>query len=368
MIADIQSVFARLGGNLVDPPMVMSATLPLELSGEAIRSRLCIFTDNHNRDVALRPDLTLPLAVEEVAARKNGRSGEYTARYVSRAFRQPLTPDQPAEFIQIGCERYGYPSNPEIDAEIYTAVAQGALAGGAVAGVTHFGDLAVFDAFLNALELSSSVARTIGRAFREEGGIDAILSGEKRETNAFAKRLKDVPADDANRLVSETMDMAGIRLVGTRSLDEVVERLVEQVKDGDASSLTDEAKAMLSSLVKIDVAAEVAPEALLKTANQFGVTGIDDALEALSVRLEKIKQVAPEFLGDTRFAVSFGRRFTYYDGFVFQISDPGADLSRPFGAGGRYDELLSRISGGEVDSSAIGGVVRPDRLPVKGSK
>ena len=61
--------------------------------------------------------------------------------------------------------------------------------------------------------------------------------------------------------------------------------------------------------------------------------------------------------------MTFGRRFNYYDGFLFELFHPGeANGRRPFGAGGRYDTLLARLSDGAVDATAIGGVVRPDRL------
>ena len=61
-------VFEKLGGEFVDPPMVMPAAQPLELSGEAVRARLCVFTGTGGEECALRPDLTLPLAIAQADA------------------------------------------------------------------------------------------------------------------------------------------------------------------------------------------------------------------------------------------------------------------------------------------------------------
>ena len=56
-------LLAALGGEFIDPPMVLPAAVPLELSGEAVRSRICTFVDGHAQEWALRPDLTLPVAI-----------------------------------------------------------------------------------------------------------------------------------------------------------------------------------------------------------------------------------------------------------------------------------------------------------------
>jgi len=367
LTGDIEAVFARLGGELVDPDIVMPAALPLELSGEAIRSRLCVFTDNHNRDVALRPDLTLPLALEEVKARRIGRTGTCTARYAARAFRLPVHKDDPAEFIQVGCERYGYPAGPDIDAELYTAVVDASRAAGIANATSLLGDLAVFDAFVGALGLSKPATQMLRRAFREDGGVEAVLEVQAGKKGNFVSGLVGVSSEDAETSVREMMAAAGIQLVGTRTIDEVITRLVEKANNQDIESISDESKRMLRELMDVSVPYETAVEVLASLAQKYTIGSVDGALENLSRRNGLMRQNAPAFLDTAEFAVTFGRRFTYYDGFVFELIEHAADPSRPFGAGGRYDRLLASLSGGAVDATAIGGVVRPDRLPLSGN-
>ena len=55
-------VFARTGARPVDPAYVLASDVPLELSGEAVRARLCVFTDHRGNEMVMRPDLTLPVA------------------------------------------------------------------------------------------------------------------------------------------------------------------------------------------------------------------------------------------------------------------------------------------------------------------
>ncbi|MEM7004621.1 MAG: ATP phosphoribosyltransferase regulatory subunit [Pseudomonadota bacterium] len=367
MISEIEGVFASLGGELVDPAIVLPAALPLELSGEAIRGRLCIFTDNQSRDMALRPDLTLPLALDQVKAREAGHSGEQAVRYASRAFRLPQSAEEPAEFMQVGYERFGGKSGPDIDAEVYTAVVNASIAGGAERGVTRLGDLAIFDTFVGALGLAKSVEQTLKRAFREDGGINAVLQGTSRSSTRVTDRLKNVSREDAESLVQEMLSMAGIEVVGSRTLNEVVTRLVEQSNDGRVADIPEDLRVVLAKLVDVDVPVETTAETLSRLARDAGLSDVDDALDALARRIELITAKDTRFVKQARFSVTFGRRFTYYDGFVFEIADPDGDLSKPYGAGGRYDKLLSKLSAGNIDEPAIGGVVRPDRLPVTGA-
>ena len=53
-------------------------------------------------------------------------------------------------------------------------------------------------------------------------------------------------------------------------------------------------------------------------------------------------------------SVQFGRRFDYYDGLVFELAHTGLGTKRPLAAGGRYDGLLSRLSGSAKASPLLG--------------
>lgn len=354
-------IFARLGGELCDPPIVMPANQPLELSGEAVRARLCVFVGDNGEECALRPDLTLPLAIAQAKA---GVSGETVKRYAARAFRLPAVASDPVEFTQVGFERYGAPSTAKTDAETFALVCEAAASAGVTESETRMGDLAVFPAFVDALDLAPGLAEALKRAFRQVGGVSALLNAKPNQApHGLAARLKGASAAEAKAIVTDIFALSGIQPQGTRSIDEIVEGLLAQAADAEHGGAPDLARQTLESVMAVDCAPEQAADALLAIARQAGIDGVEPVLTRLDARVARMREAAPAFMQAARFGTPFGRRFNYYDGFLFELFWPGESSGRrPFGAGGRYDTLLSKLSNGAVDASAIGGVVRPDRL------
>ena len=105
-----------------------------------------------------------------------------------------------------------------------------------------------------------------------------------------------------------------------------------------------------------------APATLSAFAKTYGLTGADVALAAFASRVEKILALVPGARRTAEFRAGFGRRFTYYDGFVFEVLADGLAPTQPVAAGGRYDGLIAGLSGACVSATGIGGVVRPDRM------
>ena len=359
-------IFARLGGDIVDPPITMRASQPLELSGEAVRARLCVFVNEMGEECALRPDLTLPVALAQA---EQGVSGETVKRYAARAFRLPVVPGDALEFTQVGFERYGAPSTAETDAESFALVCEAAEAAGANACDARMGDLAVFPAFVDALGLAPGLADALKRAFRQAGGVSALLKpGASQPAHGLAARLKGAAPEEAKAIVSDIFALSGIQPQGHRTLDEIVEGLLAQAADAEHGAAPDTARQTLEAVMAVNCPPAQAADKLLAISRQAGLEGLDPVLERLQARTDRMASLAPDFMKTARFGTPFGRRFNYYDGFLFELFLPGeADGRRPFGAGGRYDTLLARLSGGDVDTTAIGGVVRPDRLTSGGT-
>ncbi len=361
----MSDLFAGLGGRFVEPRIVIEAALPLELSGEAVRGRICVFTDEEGREWALRPDLTLPVAVDEVARRRGGASGEQIVRYAAPVFRLPALPGEPVEFCQAGFERFGGASTPETDAEVFAAVVQACAEAGVSEGAVRIGDLSVFSGFVDAMNLPPEIASGLKRAFRQEGGVRAFLNGARSGAAAgLAKRMQGMDRAEIEAFVGDIFALTGIRPVGERSSEEIVERLYQRAHAGEMTALPDDAKVLLDALLAVDVPAGDAVGALNAIAAGAGLSKVQPVLDALSTRITAMQKSAPDLMAAATFATRFGRRFTYYDGFVFEIAadkDASAD-GRPFAAGGRYDRLLFNLSGGDVEASAIGAMIVPHRL------
>jgi ATP phosphoribosyltransferase regulatory subunit len=70
-------------------------------------------------------------------------------------------------------------------------------------------------------------------------------------------------------------------------------------------------------------------------------------------------------VGRIRFSTAFGRGLDYYTGFVFELHDASAGGNGPLVAGGRYDELLTRI-GAKSPIPAVGFAVWIERVALGG--
>ncbi|MEL7547397.1 MAG: ATP phosphoribosyltransferase regulatory subunit [Pseudomonadota bacterium] len=360
-----ESIASR-GGNAVSPDIVLPASVPLELSGEVVRGRICTFVDEAGMEWALRPDLTLPVALTEIDLRRGGVSGETQRYYQGSVFRLPSLSSEPLEFAQVGVERFGTPRTAESDADLYATMCAACQADGVESGRTTFGDLALFPGFVDAMDLSPERASGLKRAFRQEGGVKAYLDAEENgQGSGLSRRFSGMSRDQIADAVEDVFAMTGVQPVGERGTDEIVERLAERAAGPSGDALSPEQRSGLEAFLSLEARFEDAADCIAELAKAAGVPSDIDVINHVRHRCDAILKTAPEgFLKDARFLTEFGRRFTYYDGFVFEIAQFGDAHAafRPFASGGRYDSLLSGLSSGEVEATALGGVVLPHRL------
>ena len=361
-------IFKQLGAVVVSTDLLIDAAVPLNLSGEAVRGRICTFLDEQGQEWALRPDLTLPVVLRELKAA--AALNEPQARcYSGPVFRLPVAPDEPVEYQQIGLERFGYPSTSADDVEMVQVLVQACQAEGVTQAALSCGDLSIFPAFVDALELPEAVSSALKRAFRQPGGVRAYLAGQESQTQAptgLSAHLANLPEAEVHAFLTDLFTLTGMHPMGERSLDEIVERLVQkQVEQGQAG-LTALMRSLILELLSVDTPLDEAVSTLRDLAQLANTGGVEQVLDGFEARVELIQSSIPEaFLRGARFATRFGRRFTYYDGFVFEFAETadGTSSALPFAAGGRYNSLFHKLSNGQVSSSAIGGILIPHRFP-----
>lgn len=360
LVAVARAVVETAGGTPIDPDYVLPADIPLELSGEAVRARLCVFQDYRGADMAMRPDLTLPVAQREAARRAAGEGGAKTYTYAARAFRIPVAPDDQLEFTQVGLERFGHEASAEADAELFALIHRAVEACGVAPSGVIMGDLAIFPAFIDALGLPGVTADLLKRAFRQEGGVRAVLDAASRPLEPDVAVV--LSAADPVAALGNLLSERNIPMAGGRSLAEIVEGLKARCAAIEAGGLSQATRDVLLALREVDCPLGEAAGTLSALAETHGLGAVPGAIAALKARAEAILARVPAAAQTARFRTGFGRRFTYYDGFVFEILAPGLELTQPVAAGGRYDGLLTGLSGGKVSATGIGGVVRPDRM------
>jgi ATP phosphoribosyltransferase regulatory subunit len=350
----------------VEPQTLMPVEIVLELSGEAVRSRLCTFTDANGREHCLRPDLTTPIA--QLVA-----SGELpVARYHASGQVYRLPPrgsNDPVEHLQIGFEWFG-PQQAKArstreDAEALTVALESAKAGGADDASIRFGDVAVYHAVIDALAFTPRWKDRLRRAFSRRKGPRELL-GEVAQGQAgvpaLAASIGKLTAKEAVRAVEQMLADMGAEPIG-RTVEDIAERLRDKAGDQTPDAATSYALVRYLGL-SAPVAQSVA--ALEDFAREAGLK-LTPVLDAFAARLDHITKFNPPFWDKAVFSAEVGRRFEYYDGFVFELARDAA-FQRPIVSGGRYDGLITRLSGGQRMASAIGAALRADRLAGQGAQ
>jgi ATP phosphoribosyltransferase regulatory subunit len=343
----------RSGGARVELPTVLPARTLLEVAGEGMRARLCLFQDDRGRDLCLRPEMTTPIA-EQVAQGKLV-PGRYV--YAGDVFRLPLPGSNDAiEFPQAGFEWFG---GGDVDQDVDAAMLA-FDAGVASSAVIVLGDVALYRAVVDGLGFSPVWKDRLKRSFSRARGPLAVLSAAgqapKRDASALARILTGLSEADAQAVIDEMMQLAGVEAAARRPAAEIAERLRERASaqppaDVDASSLG----AYLSLQGPADGAVK-----RLRALEATTKIKIGDALVRFEQRLARLASHGVD-LSKALFDPELGRRFEYYDGFVFEVRREG-DPTRAILSGGRYDGLVQRLKPGAAAMSAIGASLRLDRL------
>lgn len=364
-LAAIRAPFAAAGAVPIDVPVLQPLSLLLDLAGEAMRARLFVVQGEGLSEAALRPDFTIPVASAHLAS--NARAGRYL--YEGKAFRvAPRGSERAEEFLQLGVEVFEAGDRAEGDAEIAALAWQAAVAGGRDDLSLRLGDIALFAAFVDSLDLDPAAAARIKRAFARPRVLRAELdAAERPAATAPASRLPGLlaglPETEAAAALAELWSLAGIEPVGGRTPAEIVHRLVEKARAAQAPGLTPAQAEPVRKYLAVSAAPGAALDAVSALAGPDR-KALDGALSDWSRRLAAMKAAGvPE--DHMTLATAFGRAFGYYDGVLFEVRSAALGDERPVAAGGRYDGLLTRL-GTANGAGAVGCMVRPARAVAGG--
>ena len=361
VLAAVRAPFAAAGAQAIDAPVIQPLGVLLDLAGEAMRARLFVVQGEGGEEVCLRPDFTIPIARAHLA--EGGGAGRYT--YDGKAFRvAPRGSGRAEEFLQIGLEAYGGAGGPVDDAEVAALAWRSAAAGGRDDLALIMGDVALFSAFIDALGLADSLSARLKRAFSHPRALQAELdraqapAPEPRQGDRLSALLGGLPEVEACAVLEDLWAIAGIQPVGGRKPAEIVHRLAERAAAARAPRLSEAEAGLVQRYLAIAEAPRAALERIEALARE-GRLALDGALAAWSARLDAlVSQGAPE--ARMTLAAGFGRAFSYYDGFLFEVRSTALGEAAPVAAGGRDDGRAAAL-GGAAGERAVGCMVRPVR-------
>lgn len=357
----ILGVFAANGYARHESSVLQPADIFLDRSGEEIRRRTFELTDPSGRELCLRPDLTIPTCRWQVES-----GNPYPARlcYNGLAFRhQPLEPHRPTQFYQAGAELLGLEDRAEADVEIMRLAVEAVRAAGLETFEIKVGDLALFSALVDALEVPAQWRGRLKRHFWRKGYFEALLerltTGARSDSQRLLAHLGRLDPKEARAAIEGLIDMVGEAPLGARTREEIVERLIEQASDAAALRLDPKVAETIGRLLAVKGPAPRALEQIRALMNAAGIA-LKAPLAAMERRLKALGALglAPEAIS---FEARFGRNMEYYTGFVFELWSRDAEGPVQVAGGGRYDGLLEALGAGR-SIPAIGCAIRTERV------
>ena len=358
--------FAKAGYARAEPAILQPAEPFLDLSGEDIRKSLYLTTDAGGDELCLRPDLTIPVARNYLSSDRAGRAAGFS--YLGPVFR--YRGGRPSEFLQAGIESFGRQDRAAADAEMLAL----ALAATAAFGVTEVeirtGDVALFNALIDALDLYPVWRRRLIKDFNRkvslEQDLERLTLATMPNRNEYEGVLAALAGSDrkaALALVTDLMSIAGTTNVGGRSVAEIADRFLEQstLKGG---ALPRHALHLIKRFLAISGSPDEAVAQLRALASEAGLD-IAPAIDQFESRIGFMTARGID-IRKTRFSTSFGRGLDYYTGFEFELHAKSDGLE-PLVAGGRYDGLMTRL-GAATPIPAVGFAVWVETLMQIGSK
>ena len=343
-------LFASRGYGREEPAVLQPAEIFLDRSGEAIRRRTFTLMDPSGRELCLRPDLTIPICREAVMSK---RSFPARIAYNGLVFRhQPGEPHRPTQFFQAGVELLGLEDRAAGETEILSLVVDALKVCGLSDFTIRMGDLALFNALVDALALPAGWRSRLKRHFWRAGYVESLLYwlGHGDGKAKVPGTLKEIEA---------LLDARGNAPMAGRSREDIITRSLDRA--ADAANLRLDAKVADAVAQLLDISGP-AEEALAKIRALLATAGInlDPQLAAMDARLATLKSLNID-PARVQFTAHFGRNMEYYTGFVFELWARDKEGPVQIAGGGRYDSMMEML-GAKKSVSAIGVAIRTERV------
>lgn len=328
--------FIKKGAVPFDTHILQPASLLLNLYGEDIRTRAFTTRDWENGELVLRPDFTVPVALDYLSKlKKTSKTEQAEHRYCYKGTVFRATDGDKIrrkEEGQIGFEIIGAQSPEDAEIEVFSAF-YNIFKNYDVDFV--FSDINLLFSAISDLKTSSWRKAFLNRHIWRPARFMELL-----ERFAFA-------GDCQNEMVDEYAVVHSPE-IGLRTIKEVQTRMHLLENDAQTPPLAEKEKERIKQLLAIRVSASQAVNALNE---------LDFDSPAFGVRLKAFDKCGIDIERLT-FEACYGQTsMEYYDGFIFGGYLRNHLNGLPIITGGRYDALMDAL-GAEKKVAAMGGVFR----------
>lgn len=348
--ASLAALISAPGVTLAAPPILIPPAAYFDLAGEELGARMILTQGTDGSEFCLRPDFTLPIAIEHIAT---GATTPAAYGYLGPVFRQRA--DGPAQFDQGGLELLAL---PDADAALTRVIAFARSVTdlyGVAAPKIRMGDIDLFETVLAASDMPDVWRPRIRARYGHPEAMAALLDrlADPKPPHAGPAGL---PETDIAEWVRELMLTNGLSLTESRSPEEIAQRYLEK-QALEAAHVPPATIDLLRDYLAISGPAD---EALAAIEQLAGL----DLSAALATTRRRLVQLRDGLSDDVLFDAGFSPRLDYYTGITFEVTGAGGLV---LVSGGQYDRLLRRL-GAPEDIPAVGCAVWVDRLEAECEK
>lgn len=364
----------------VDLPILENTELYLRKSGEDIAARLYEF-DFRSRRIALRPEVTASI-LRAYVERLQDEPLPLRIQYSGPVFRyEKPQQNRYRQFTLSGAELLGA-AGPRADAEIINLACSGLERVGIRDYKLVIGHTGVLEGFLQGLGLRKQLVNFLLRNMENlrKRGVDAVVASLReiypeyesaaatvagaendggKQSHQLINALREMTDGEAHQAITDFLHSLNIRIDSNREEGEVIERLLHKIREDEQGPRLRVALDFMGRLGQL----VGEPAATLRQAQTlaagFELDGA--ALDALGRTLECLADYG-DISGEIELDFGLNRGLHYYTGLIFELHCPTAsgELLQICG-GGRYDNLVSILGGGEA-TPALGFAYGVERI------
>ncbi|ERL46373.1 ABC transporter membrane spanning protein [Candidatus Micropelagos thuwalensis] len=319
-------------------PVTLSILQPsspfIDRMGPEMQRRLFTFTDPAGEPLCLRPDLTIPTALEHL---RRGIGGANRYCYQGTAFRyQPRGSGKPEEFTQLGIEIIGETMSDTHqkdanEAEVFEQILKIIIAAGVSRFEIVFNDSSHLADNVNEYDFSEAFKSQLKRRLLQSDSLDDI------QQTLTTRAQNEAPPPNPLRMNFEETD----NIIG-RSGAEIMARL--ERKQQESQNNANDLKELNRMRVDLEKQSE-------------GKADLPDFARPLIQQAIAVGCHEDQLV----YAPNLGQKMAYYTGLFFEIHVPALQEKRVIASGGRYDDLLFSL-GASQPVPAIGGAIALERL------
>lgn len=349
----------------IDLPILENTELYLRKAGEDIAARLYEF-DYRSRRVALRPEVTASI-LRAYVERLQDEPLPLRLQYCGPVFRyEKPQQNRYRQFTLSGAELLGA-KGPRADAEIMNLACSGLEQVGIRDYKLVIGHTDVLEGFLQGLGLRKQLVNFLLRNMENlrKRGIDAVVASlreiypeyenaavagaendDGNQSHQLINVLREMTDGEAHQAITDFLHSLNIRIDSNREQGEVVERLLHKIREDQQGPKLQVALDFMGRLGQLaGEPAETLRQAHALAAD-FKLDG--QALDALGRSLTCLAEYGG-ISGDIELDFGLNRGLHYYTGLIFELHCPTetGEVIQICG-GGRYDNLVSILGGGEA--------------------